>query len=119
MFFLTVVFILRLLSGSTLSLTYLGRDVAHTQEAEGFMENQRRTRSWTVYDSGLGSLRVALLPLQACVEEIPAGAHCDLQAGGAAVVGQRELQLSGHTDALEEAQICADAAVAALRRFFF
>lgn len=81
------------------------------------MENQRRTRSWTVYDSGLRSLRVTLLPLQASVEEIPAGTHCDVQGGGAAVVGQRELQLSGHTDALEEAQICAGAAVAALRRF--
>lgn len=80
------------------------------------MENHRGTRSWTAYDSGLTCLRVTLLPLQASVEEIPAGAHCDLQAGGAAVVGQRELQLSGHTDALEEAQICAGAAVAALRR---
>lgn len=81
------------------------------------MENQRGTRSWTVYDSGLTSLRVTLLPLQASVEEIPAGAHCDLKTGGAAVVGQRELQLSGHTDALEETQIGAGAAVAALRRF--
>lgn len=81
------------------------------------MVDQRRTQSWTVYDSGLRSSRVTLLPLQASVEEIPAGAHCDLQAGGAAVVGQGELQLSGHTDALKEAQICAGAAVAVLRRF--
>lgn len=115
MFFLTVVFILRLFSGSTQSLTYLSRDIAHRQKDEGFMENQRKIRSWTVYECGLRSLRVTLLPLQASVEEIPAGAHCDLQAGGAAVVGQRELQLSGHTDALEEAQICAGTAVAALR----
>lgn len=70
-------------------------------------------------DDGWGSsssLRVTLLPLWASGGEIPAGAHGDLQAGAAAVVGQWELQLSAHTDALREAKLSAGAAVAALRR---
>lgn len=63
---------------------------------------------------GATCLRVALLPPGASGGEVPAGAHGDLQAGGAAVVGQAELQLSGH--AVEEAKLGAGAAVAALRR---
>lgn len=62
------------------------------------------------------SLRVTLLLLEISVGEIPAGTDCDLQTGGVGVVGQSQLQLSGHADALEEAAVCADAAVAALRR---
>lgn len=62
------------------------------------------------------SLRVTLLPLGVSVGEVPAGAHRDLQAGGDAVVGQAELHLSCHADAVEEAAVCADAAVAALSR---
>lgn len=64
----------------------------------------------------LVSLRVTLLPLRVSVGEISAGANCDLQTGGVRVVGQRKLHLSGHADALEEATVCAVAAVAALRR---
>lgn len=58
---------------------------------------------------------MTLLPLRASGGEVPAGAHCDLQAGGAAVVGQAELQLSGHTRAVKEGKLGAGAAVAALR----
>lgn len=50
------------------------------------------------------------------IGEVSAGADRDLQTGGAGVVGQSQLQLSGHAGALEEAAFCADAAVTALRR---
>lgn len=59
---------------------------------------------------------MTLLLLEISIGEISAGADCDLQTGGVGVVGQSQLQLSSHADALEEAAVCADAAVAALRR---
>lgn len=62
------------------------------------------------------SLRVTLPLLGVSIGEISAGADCDLQTGGVGVVGQSQLQLSRHADALEEAAVCADAAVTALRR---
>lgn len=62
------------------------------------------------------SLRVTLLLLGISIGEISAGADCYLQTGGAGVVGQSQLQLSSHLDALKEAAVCADAAVTALRK---
>lgn len=61
---------------------------------------------------------MTLVPLGASGREVPAGAHGDLQAGAAAVVGQAELQLPAHTEALQEAKLSAGAAVAALRTQF-
>lgn len=60
------------------------------------------------------SSRVTLLLLGVSVAEIPAGTDCDLQTGGVGVVGQSQLQLPGRAGALEQAAVCADAAVAAL-----
>lgn len=108
MFLLTAVFILALFSGSTHSLTYLKSGETRAGVREGA---QGRVRSGF---RGATSLRVTLLPLGASGGEVPAGAHGDLQAGGAAAVGQAELQLSGH--AVKEGKLGAGAAVAALRR---
>lgn len=108
-FFLTAVFILALFSGSTHSLTYLKSDETRPGKSEKGRKGEfaRGFRAAT-------SLRVTLLPLRASGGEVPAGAHGDLQAGGAAAVGQAELQLSGH--AVKEGKLGAGAAVAALRR---
>lgn len=59
---------------------------------------------------------MTLLLFNVSIGEISAGANCDFQTGSAGVVVQRELQLSCHADAFEEAAVCADAAVAALKR---
>lgn len=108
MCFLTAVFILALFSGSTHSSTYLKSGETRAGVREGAAG---RVRSGF---RGATSLRVTLLPLRASGGEVPAGAHGDLQAGGAAAVGQAELQLSGH--AVKEGKLGAGAAVAALRR---
>lgn len=57
---------------------------------------------------------MTLLLLFIPVVEISAGAHRDLQTRGVSVVGQSQLELSRHGDALEEAALCADAAVTPL-----
>lgn len=77
-----------------------------------------QTRKWvkTVHDAVLTFLRMTLFPLNISVGEISAGANCDFQTGSAGVVVQIKLQLSRHADALKEAAVCADAAVAALKR---
>ena len=61
---------------------------------------------------------MALLLLGVSVGEISAGPNGDLQTGGVAAVGQSQLQLSVHADALQQAAVYAeDAAAAALRTF--
>ena len=64
----------------------------------------------------LSSLRATLFPLGLPADQVPAGTDCDLQTGGVGVVGQSQLPPSCHTNALEEAAVCADAAAAAALR---
>lgn len=85
------------------------------------MENQTTNRGHAVcttqsltFISFSPYLRVTLLLLFIPVVEISAGAHRDLQTRGVSVVGQSQLELSRHGDALEEAALCADAAVTPL-----
>lgn len=106
---MTAVFSLLLLPGSTKSLMNLHIKMRHFK---GFLSRQNCVN---ICCSVILYLRVTLSPLDVAVGQISAGTDCDLKTGGVGVVGQSQLQLSSHSDALKEAAIGVDAAVTTLR----